>query len=510
MKAAWLLALTVGACSSSTKPSDKGAPKAQRPEAPTATGQPDPPRPARPKPPEPRLSARVFVDTSGSMAGFFTRGKAVTALHAELDATVAELGLRSAQKCTVGLDVKCGAGVPTTPAELSDGARYHEGESRLDKVLARVPPPALIDPNNPPPPDDLDDARLTVLVTDGMEATAPGQTPGGAGACAQGADPACIQSILRARIEEGFGVWLVGVLLPFNGTHYPERPIIPAEYGQVKKHVGDLKYDVANKGVSFAVGAAPNTEKKSGNASYHYEGTKPILLLAFSRDEKLGRSFVASLTARLKKAPIQPGGLGGNFMKPEDCVQSLELSPLSASTLRIAKLEVLPRAEQKGLPANAYPEFKLEAQKEMASGLSSKVWCGPNGAALLALDYDRAADGVLPAYFREQVELGAGPAPARALAAAVAMGDGRLRTGVNCVPLPAGHTELVQRLVTRAVLDESAARGQWWSRERWSAEDTWQMPERLYGLEDLVLPLLRERAGRTTDWGTAHIHVQRD
>ncbi len=509
-----LVAAALAACSigCSSSPSSPGAPVAKpaaAPALPSSPGVADATKPARPKPPEPHLQARVYVDTSGSMAGFFGRSKSVVALHAELDATIAELGLRSAMKCTVGLDVKCD-GVPSTPAQLGDGANYHEGESRLDKVMARLPPPAQIDPNNPPPPDNLDDARLTVLVTDGMEATAPGAAHTGAAACAQGADPACIQSLLRQRLDEGFGVWLVGVLLPFQGTHYPERTIIPAEFAEVKKHVADLKYDAANKGVQFSVGAALATEKRSGNSTYHYEGFKPILMVVFARDEKLGRGFVQTVTAKLKRVPIQPGGLGGSFMRPDDAVQSIELGPLSAPTLRLARLEILPRGEQKGLPATAYPEIKLEAQKEMASGLSAKVWCGPQGGALMAVSYDRATDGVLPPYFREQVEMSPGPAPPRSLANAMAIDDHRLRTGVSCPPLPPGHTELTQRLVTRAVLDESGVRGQWWSRERWSGEDTWKMPERLYGLEELVLPLLRERAARTTEWGTLHLHVQRD
>lgn len=509
--ATWMMAGSIG-CGGAGCSTSSSAPPPKPLAAPTVTAPTvnEAPKPAAPKPPEPHLLARVFVDTSGSMWGFFDKKtQNVVALHAELDTTIAELGLRTAAKCTVGLELKC-AGAPSTPAQLGDGAAYHEAESRIDKVMARAPLPAQIDPNNPPPPDLLDDARLSVLVTDGMESTSPGRPREGAAECAQGADPTCIQSLLRKRIKEGFGVWLVGVLLPFKGTHYPERTIIPAEYDEVKKHVDQLKFEGQNRGVQFSVGPALATEKRTGNSTYHYEGYKPILLVAFSREPALGRAFVATLTQKLRRIPIQPGGLGGVHMNADDAVQSVELAPLSPSTVKLAKLELLPRAEQKGMPPGAFPEFRLEAQKPMSSGLSSKVWCGPQGGALLAVDYERAGDGVLPGYYKEEVRLVPGAAPPRSLAPPTPLAERRLRTGVNCVPLQKGHTELQLALETHYTLDENATRGQWWSREKWSGEDTWKTPERLYGLEDLVLPILRERAAAVVAGGMLHVHVQHD
>jgi hypothetical protein len=65
----------------------------------------------------------------------------------------------------------------------------------------RAPVPSRTDPNAPPRPDLLDDARVTLLITDGMEVAS-----GGAGnsSCAAGADPTCIRMLLEQRIGASY------------------------------------------------------------------------------------------------------------------------------------------------------------------------------------------------------------------------------------------------------------------------------------------------------------------
>ena len=495
-----LLATSAG-CSSKDVPGP-GAPAPRPPMAPVEQ-LPE----AKPQPAEPRLSARVFVDTSGSMFGFFGRrvGNKVTALHSEVDAAIAELGLGAAKKCTVGETVKC-SDVPMTPAELGNPSHYHERTSCLDRTLARAPLPAKIDPNHPPDPDLLDDAKLTLLITDGMEASGGGGAAKDASPCASGADPVCLTSLLRARIDEGYGVWFIGVLLPFEGTHYPERPLIDAYFKQAKDHVAELKFDARNLGVTFGINGRLSTDSRTGTSSYPYEGYKPLLVLVLSRDVRLGRSLVTALAAKLKAAPIQPGK-----MKPEDTVQSLELAPLNAASVHPLKVEMAPPGDQQGIPPAALAEFRVEGSAPIADGVSSKVWCGSGGKGLLVLSYQRGDDGMLPHYLHEEVVLTADKdAPPGALAPPVAIGAGRVRTGVNCSALPKGHTELRLALETRTALDDGLSANEWWTRAHWSSEDNWKMPERLYGLDDLVLPILRARSARTSPWGTIRVHVQRD
>lgn len=482
---------------------------------PKATPPAAPPAPKAP-PPTPTLSARVFVDVSGSMAGFFNVPQAdagkLTAVHEELDAALSEAGLKSPQKCTVGSAVTC-TGVPTAPAKLAARALYKEKTSRLDKVLERVPPPAQIDPNRPPAPDLLDDARVTLLVTDGM-AVAPGG--GGSSACASGADPACVRTLLEQRIEEGFGVWIVGVLLPFHGTHFPERALNPGHLKELRAHVDQLRFDPRNLGVAFEIPGPLGTDGASGSSTYQYKGYKPLLLFVFSRDAALGRGISAELVKKLRAAPIQPGK-----MRPEDTAHRVELAPLAARPTRAVGLEVAPLDHQRvvfgsGFVAAQFAELKLKEKQPFGDSLAVRVWCGPKGRAMLFLRYEQDGASALPPYFVEEVVL---VPPANApqgsvappSAAPVSAGPRQIQTGLNCAPISKGpDTPIDLSLETHLRLDTAQLDRQWWSQRGWSSEDAWQRPERVYRLEDIILPILKQRATRRIRAGSVALHVNRD
>lgn len=467
--------------------------------------------PAAPPPPAPTVPARIFVDTSGSMAGFFgprDGGRTLAAVHEELDAALAEAGMKSTKKCTVGDKVRC-EGVPAAPAKLAARALYREATSRLDQVLSRAPAPARIDPNQPPAPDLLDDASVTLLVTDGM-AVAPGG--GAAASCAGGADPTCVGQLLQRRIDEGFGVWLVGLRLPFDGTHFPERTLTAAYFAQARAHVEQLRFDPRNLGVTFAIPGQLGTDGTSGGKStYRYQGYKPLVLFVLSRDAALGRALADAIVKKLRAAPIQPGK-----MRPDETVQGVELAPLAATPTRAASVAQVPADEQRRIFGKTFDparlaELKLEASARFGDGISLKIWCGANGRSMLDLRYEQTGGRTLPPYFKEQVVLvPAGTAPKGAVAAPAPAGADRIRTGVSCEGVPVGpDTELGFTLETHLALDEAELATQWWSRAHWSSEDAWQMPERVYRLEDIILPILKQRAGRRIRWGRVAIHVKR-
>jgi hypothetical protein len=515
MRSAILVWFVVGASAAGCKDSSPPDPK---PRGPATAPQPAAAKPdaGMPAPPPPTVSARLFIDTSGSMAGFFgasksqkSAGTMLMAVHEEIDAAMSETGLSSTRKCTVGDNVKC-EDVPATPAKLATAGLYHEVTSRLDKVLARAPAPAQIDPNHRPPPDALDDARVTLLITDGMEVASG---PGGSAICASGADPTCVRTLLEKRIEEGFGVWLVGVLLPFHGTHFPERTLTPAYFDQARAHVDQLKFDTRNLGVTFAIAGKLGTDPTSGGKStYTYQGTKPLLIFVFSREPATARAFVGTLVKKLRTAPIQPGK-----MSPQDAVQTVELAPLAATTTRASRLEIVPQKEQQTIFGDKFDpaklaELKLQEAARFGGGLAQKLWCGANGRSMLYLRYDQAGERTVPMYVKEQVVLvPAAGLPAGAVAPPTPHGDNRILTGVSCGPIHAGpDTELGFTLETQLALDEPALQGQWWSQTGWSSEDAWQMPERVYRLEDIVLPILKDRVTRPAVWDRVVIHVQRD
>jgi len=464
----------------------------------------------KPLPSKPNIPAQLFIDTSGSMAGFFggprDPGAAVVALHEELDAALAESGLASVAKCTVGAAVKCD-GIPRAPAKLASAALYHEQTSRLDKVIARAPSPKQVDPNTPPVTDTLDNARITLLVTDGMEVA----ESGGSGSCANGADPRCIASLLQQRIAEGFGIWLIGVLLPFDGVHFPERALSTAYFAQARAHVDQLKFDPRNLGVAFAIPGELGSES-NGKSTYRYRGYKPLLIFAFSREPAMARQVIGSLVHKLRGAPIRPGK-----MTADDTVQSVELAPLDATATKITKIELMPAAAQRamfgsGYDASQLAELKLNQAASFDGGVAQKIWCGARGRSMLYVDYEQAGERPLPAYIKEQVALVApANAPARSVAPPQVISDKQIQTGLNCGPLPTGpNIELDLVLETQLSLDGAVVAQQWWSHDRWSSADAWQMPERAYGLEALVLPILQDRVSHPTRWNRAALHVARE
>lgn len=510
-----VLAATVVGCSdrsAADAPRAKVGEPAPSSPAPHASA---PTRPASaPTPRAPGVPARLFVDTSGSMSGFFEpssahpgMGTRVMAVHDEIDAAVSEVGLGAAAKCTVGERVTCD-GVPTAPAKLANEHLYHEPTSRLDKVLARMPVPAQLDPNQPPRPDLLDDARVTLLVTDGM---AVASDAGGSASCARGADPTCIRTLLQQRIAEGYGVWIVGALLPFRGTHFPERMLTSAYLERTRAHVDQLKFDVRNLGVAFSVGTLGSDPTSGGRSTYGYQGYKPLLVFVLGRDAAIARSLVGTLVAKLRAAPVHPGK-----MRPEDAVQSVELAPLPATTTRATRLELAARGEQQALFGTGFDpkqltELALVKAAQFDGGLSQKLWCGARGRAMMYLHYEQAAELALPAYLQERVVLAPVTGlPPRVIAPPRASSDHRILTGIDCAALRVGaDTALELALSSELALDDHALEQQWWSRNGWSSDDAWQMPERVYRLEDIVAPILRDRAARATAWGRVVLHVER-
>ena len=485
----------------------EATPAPASPAAVVATASPQTPLVETPPRPEPIMDVRVFVDTSGSMRGFFGRptgaarsSQAVLAVFSELTTALTEASLGSPEICTVGRTVSC-EDVPQTVTDLARAQRFGEAESRLDLVLKREPLPERIDPNAPPPMDHFDEARVTVMITDGMQAATPGNAD--ESLCAHGADPACVRSLILERIADGYGLWLVGVLLPFNGTHYTERALADAYFDQTVAHVDELRFDERNLGVTFR--ARNMRTGGGGTASYTYEGYKPLLVLVFSRDPVLGRHVVDLTVDKLRGAPIQPGKMAAN-----DTVRWVELSPLLPATVAAREVVLPPLAEQQGIDPSEFAEFRLEGSQTFDGGLSSKVWCGSNGKGLLYVDYDRTPALDWPDWLQEDVVLVQPPGTDNVVAPPAMAGSGRLRTGVNCTLLVAGHSKLTLPLQTGLRFDEEAAADEWWSRADWSSNDTWKKPERLYGLEELILPILRERVSRPARWGEVVIHVDRN
>ena len=455
--------------------------------------------------PKPTLDARVVVDISESMRGFTgVRSQVLTTLHQVIRDTFAETGLVEAKRCLLGRELSCDR-APARPRDYANPRLYGADVSRLDRALVRVPVPSQVDPDNPPPPDLLDEARLTVLITDGMQASAGGlkaSDDSAANVCQSGADPSCVTSLLRGRVREGFGMWLAQVSLPFKGRHFTERDCDQVYAAETRTHLEKVNLNPRWNKILFKI--KPPSKKFRW---YTYWGFKPLLVLVISRDATLGRRYHQAMLRRLRAEPIQPGE-----MRPEEAAQGMELAPLTPSRLSPAGLSLLTVDQQKGIIPEALAEFRLQKTKLIKGGVAARVWCGAKGKARMAFSFKTEAQGEgLPPYIAEASRL-VPTEKTRALPSAALLAPklegGVFHLGLNCTPLPAGKTVIKYQLTSALKLDQVAAEEQWWV--TLSAGNTYEMPERIYGLKELVMGVLKQSCGQERIHGPLWLSVERE
>ena len=139
---------------------------------------------------------------------------------------------------------------------------------------------------------------MTLVVSDGFQSTSAAFQPGAATdvACTAGADPSCLAALLRARVDEGYGLWVGRLLLAFDGRYFAERRLDRAMWARTQAHVEALNTDPLWNGVRFAA-SSPSFTSDSG--VFRFVGARPLMLFILSRDIDAGRGLVAEMQRRL-------------------------------------------------------------------------------------------------------------------------------------------------------------------------------------------------------------------
>jgi hypothetical protein len=296
------------------------------------------------------------------------------------------------------------------------------------------------------------------------------------------------------RAREGYGVWLLQVLLPFDGVYLADVPVNAAYSERTSAHLKSLKEGATPyAGIDFKVGAQSAVARRGTAVSQiPYTGVRPVLVLALSRNAGAGRVFADSL---LKKLQADPTLLPGK-MTPADAFSAVELVPLAVAEPRFTEVGLLPREQQELDPA-ALAEFRLGPTAVGEHTASAEVTCGAKGQGWLVARYGQAPV-VLPAYLRQE-HLLQGPIdplpPKVALAKPAASAERAFRLYTSCGPLGvrAEGWTMEYLLRTKVELAEKDTGDEWWSRG--SASNSFEMPEKTYGLREVALALLRLRQG---------------
>ena len=429
--------------------------------------------PLKPAPPVPaNLSGALIVtDISGSMNGFAQPGTTrLYTLHEQLQQAARDAVAASdpnntkIDRCYLGDKLDCQT--QHTLQDLTNSAVYRAGQSRLDLFLAKDKTEDAKDP--------LAGRRLVVLVTDGMAAQKEGA--GNGGTCLGSADPQCVAYLLKQRVQEGYGVWLALVLTPFRGTHYAERPLDDALWQKTTQHVAALNQ---NPGPYFNGVTTQATRNGDGGTfeAFQFEGVKPLLIMALSPDPATGRKFIQQLGASLKNAPVaQPAG----------AVYTMELAPLTPPRRQISKVGLDP-----SIPADKVQQVKSARQGDY---YSYKANCTRDGETTVLLDWADADAGTpLPegVRFAYQLKQSGGNLPAQLLVPQdITDKDKGAKVRLSCKQLREGCYTACLGLEAGLQLD--AAAGGFWS--ALSADNTYEAPERLYGLRELVQQVLAANA----------------
>ncbi|MEO0249406.1 MAG: hypothetical protein ABIN58_07660, partial [candidate division WOR-3 bacterium] len=274
--------------------------------------------------------ALIVTDISGSMKGFaLPSSTRLFTLHDALERAVrkAVVSVETAptiRRCYLGEQLDCQTQTPSQA--LDRPVTYSAKESRLDLFFSGVPKGSSDSGKQTAAEDLIDPYRIAILVTDGMQARSTNAAAGGP--CMGGADPDCIAHLLRQRAQQGYGIWMALLLLPFQGTHFAERPLDNSQWQRIQQHVAALAQDPYFQGVNFRA-------QRMGQAvpftSYQFQGAKPILVLALSRDKQIGRNFIQTFTTSVRsEGVVQPAG----------AVYWLELAPLSVRYRKVSKISL--------------------------------------------------------------------------------------------------------------------------------------------------------------------------
>ncbi len=470
--AAALLALAACNSRSPSSPTPPGPSPVPTPTAPTAPAVP------------PGRGAQVFVDVSESIRGFTsTRSTALQTLHAQvIEASLSALQLNNPfQRCAVDAAVRCTA--PQLTAQQARLPTTYAGASASLHLALRRPPRA------PRPdlqqPDPLDPYNITVLVTDGFQSTSTPFQPGATGdvACTAGADPSCLAALLRQRVEEGYGLWVGRLILPFDGRYFAERRLDPAMWTRVTQHVAALNTDPLWNGVRFNA-SSPSMTGESG--AFRWQGARPLLVFVLTRDIPRGRQFVGEMQRRLQVERI-------TLRQSASDVDFSEWSPFEGLTARVLNAV---RNESGGTSDSVL----VDRPTRQGETFIIPARCDVHGQARIRMD-GAIQFGALPPPPIAQVSLTwQSPAPLDSFflmpreVMNTTAGPFTVRTGIDCRQLPPGTRDYNFGLFGRWTVNPATLASEWYTTG--SAETSYDSPEKVFGLADLARTVIAAGVNR--------------
>ncbi len=446
--------------------------------------------------PAPGHGTRVWVDVSESLRGFTSVSSvALATLHGQvIDGALSALQLNAPyQRCTVDESLHCGQTDPTAQ-QLGRPTTYRGASAALEQILRRPPVAPRADLQQP---DPMDPWAVTVIVTDGFQSSPSGFQPGVGEnvACTAGADPSCLAAALRHRVDDGYGVWVLRLVMPFDGRYFAEHRLDAAMWSRVLAHVDALNTAPEWNGVRFTA-RDPNLTGASG--AFHWSGARSLLVFVLSRDLGKGRALVTEMQRRLTAERL-------TLRHADVDVAASEWAPYEGLTAMVTSASRL----DNGGPAD---DVRLDRPVRVGPVFTIPARCTLHGKSRIVLDGAITAGSVPPPIFahidlawrllsapRDEVLVPREP---------MATGPFAVTTGIDCTVLAAGDYVYDLGLDARWTVDDGALGQQWFIRE--SADTSYEMPERVYGLADLAHAVVTEGVDREGILDRVQLRVRRE
>ncbi|MBI5518112.1 MAG: hypothetical protein HY909_30355 [Deltaproteobacteria bacterium] len=446
----------------------------------------------------PGRGARVVVDVSESVRGFTsTSSVALETLHGQvIDGALSAMQLNNPfERCALDTDLHC-APPFVTPQQLRLPGTYRGTNAALHLALRR--PPRAPRPDLQVP-DPLDPFAVTVLVTDGFQSTSSAFQPNAVAdvACTAGADPSCLAALLRRRVDEGYGVWVLRLTLPFEGRYFAERRLDATMWARVTAHVEELNRDPAWNGVRFSA-SRPTMTSDSG--PFQWSGARPLLVFVLSRDIPRARGLLTEMVRRLNVERI------GRRQTSEDFTWA-EWAPYEGLTAQVVAASRADRGPQ----ADA---LRVDPASRTPGGFVVPARCSIQGKSRILLQGAVAYGSQTPPPWA-RIELGwrlltppAGELLVPREALRPVPGAFQAYTGLDCTVLNAGRYSYDLALWARWSVDDAALAQQWFSRE--SADTSFETPERVFGLADLARSVVSAGVTREGALDRVALRLNRD
>jgi len=415
----------------------------------------------------------VVIDNSGSLAGFVRPGGTViSSLLTDLENSLVAAGVAEPpDRCLVGASVDCTR--PKDRSELDKATLFRAPTSRLDLALRTPasPPPLSAEERlggkvlPAPPTDQVASHKVTVLLTDGMESSKGPAAPG-ADPCLSGADPACFGRVLEERVAAGYAISVVLAYLPFKGLHFAERPIDDVQFRQTVDHLVATAKESRWQGAAFRLlSPKPGQPLRKPIEAFKYEGPKPLMFFVLGHDAALVDRVVAQFTGALRRS--------GRLL-PRDAVFASKLAPLAPGGAQLASAARAGRRDDK---------VAVGTVRRRGGALVSLVRCQIGGVLDLKVKTESKPAAGLPEGVSERTDLVSASTglPDGVAGAPVSKGS-ETSLEIQCARLRPGRHVVDYRLEQRLDIDRGAQA--WW--KEFSADDSYQAPERMYGLATLV------------------------